>query len=251
MLNTYLDKAFELSWSGAKNVFQNYDEFKFLDDTAFEVMIGQRYTKAATAAGVNLELMAELETILQTDQEQRGQMRAISDKYGWKSPKMDSLWRLQNYSDSVNTLRIEEIIAEYGYPGKSLVGEAQASTAFLVIQHADLAIQEKYLPIITKAANDGEVRWSSVALLVDRVNMRKGEKQIYGSQINSDPETGKYFFAPIANPHKIDSVRATVGLGPIQSYADHWNFTWNAEEHIQFHKEQAAKEQMKAGEKNE
>ena len=71
----------------------------------------------------------------------------------------------------------------------------------------------------------------------------RDRKQIYGSQLNSDPETGKHFFAPIENPHKIDSVRATVGLGPIQSYADHWNFTWDADEHIEFHKQLAEKKE--------
>ena len=42
-----------------------------------------------------------------------------------------------------------EIIDEVGYPGKSMVGD-QSGTAFLVIQHADLEVQEKYLDIITE-----------------------------------------------------------------------------------------------------
>ena len=245
VLNNYLDKAFELSWDGAKQVFDNYSEFDFLKGTPFEKLVGENYEAAVATSGVNLELMQELAIIHKTDQEQRGLMREVSEKYGWQSPQMDSLWKIQSYSDSVNTQRIEEIIAEYGYPGKSLVGNAQASTAFLVIQHADLAIQEKYLPLISKAADNGEVRWSSVALLVDRVRMRKGEKQIYGSQLNTDQATGKPFFAPIENPHKIDSIRATVGLGPLQSYADHWQLTWDADVHIEFHKKRVEEEKMK------
>lgn len=242
VLKHYLDKAFELSWGGAKQVFDGYPEFEFLKGTAFEKLVGEKYEAAVVASGVNLPLMEELASILKTDQAHRGQMRTISEKYGWESPQMDSLWQLQNYADSVNTQRIEEIIAEYGYPGKSLVGEGQASTAFLVIQHADLPIQEKYLPLITKAADDGEVRWSSVALLVDRVNMRNGKKQIYGSQLNTDQATGIPFFAPIENPHKIDSTRATVGLGPLQDYADHWELKWDADAHIEFHEKRAAEE---------
>ena len=135
------------------------------------------------------------------------------------------------HSDSVNTSRIEQIIEEYGYPGKSIVGDQQSGTAFLVIQHADLAIQEKYLPIITEAADKGEVRWSSVALLVDRVRMRQGHKQIYGSQVSRDPETGEHYFAPIENPYKIDSIRAAVGLGPIQEYGQNWNIDWDPKKH--------------------
>jgi len=110
-----------------------------------------------------------------------------------------------------------------------------------------LPIQEKYLELITKAADEGEVRWNSVALLVDRVRMRNGKKQIYGSQYTRDQETGKTYFFEIDNPHKIDSIRATVGLGPIQKYADRAKIEWDADSHIAFHKKLA--EKKKAEEK--
>lgn len=234
----YLDKAFELSWDETKHIFDNYPEFEYLQDSKMAKQIQDRYEKAAVATGLDLELMTELKEIRRTDQLQRQQMGAISEKYGWQSPQMDSLWTLQLYSDSVNTARICEIIDTRGYPGKSLVGDAQASTAFLVIQHADIDVQEKYLDVITKAADAGEVAWSSVALLIDRVNLRKGAKQIYGSQISRDQNTGEYYFAPIENPMKVDSIRATVGLGPLQKYADNWNFKWDPKKHIERHKEQ-------------
>ena len=147
----------------------------------------------------------------------------------------DRLWALQNPVDSANTVRICAIIDSCGYPGKSIVGPGEASTAFLVIQHADLEVQEKYLDIITAAADSGEVRWSSVALLVDRVHMRNGRPQLYGSQVNTDQETGEYFFSEIAEPHKVDSLRATIGMPPLQSYADNWEFKWDPEKHIARH----------------
>ena len=61
------------------------------------------------------------------------------------------------------------------------------------------------------------------------------KKQIYGSQVNQDQETGEYFFAEIENPYEIDSTRATVGLGPLQEYADNWNFKWDADAHVKRH----------------
>lgn len=237
--------AFDLSWGGSKNIFNNYPEFEYLKDSPFEKTIDEMYLQYAKEAGVDLEMMAEFETIQYEDQRYRQEMGPVEEKYGWQSPQMDSLWVLQNRADSINTARITEIIDEHGYPGKSMVGDGFASTAFLVIQHADLEIQEKYLSVITKAADDGEVRWSSVALLVDRINMRNGKPQIYGSQLNTNKETGELFFAKIAEPHKIDSIRATVGLGPIQSYADHWDLTWDPEKHISLHKAMDAKKEEK------
>lgn len=176
--NSYLEKqlamSMDLSWDGTRNIFDSYPEFEYLHGTEFEDKLIAFWEAAAKESGVNIELMEELAQIRESDQAQRRLMGDVEEKYGWNSPQMDSLWSIQLYADSVNTERIMEIIDTYGYPGKSLVGNAQASTAFLVIQHADLEIQEKYMPIITAAADAEEVAWRSVALLVDRVNMRKG-----------------------------------------------------------------------------
>lgn len=233
LLSTYLDQAFEISWDGSKSIFESYPEFEYLQGSDFAKMIQERYQKAAQASGLDLDLMAELTEIQRTDQLQRSKMNEVSEMYGWRSPQMDSLWTLQSYSDSVNTKRITELIDEIGYPGRSIVGENLASTSFLVIQHASQEVQEKYLDIITAAADAGEVRWSSVALLVDRVRLRRGEKQIYGSQVFRDQETDEYYFGPIENPMKVDSIRSTVGLGPLQGYADNWNFQWDPKKHME------------------
>ncbi len=236
-----MTKAMEINWDGVKNLFFNNPEFSYLHHSTFEDILLQLWEQNAKASGIHLELMMELEAIAISDQKERGQMRDISSQYGWESEQMDSLWKIQLASDKRNLYRIEEIIETHGYPGKSLVGTAQSGTAFLVIQHAELDVQEKYLTLITEAADKDEVSWRSVALLVDRVNMRNGLPQIYGSQIGMDQETGEHYFAEIENPEKIDSIRATVGLGPIQAYANNWNLIWDPVDHrkkVQHRKEQ-------------
>lgn len=225
----YLDKAFELGPDRVNGIFQNYEEFEFLRQGEFADLMKARYL--AAFPDIDPVLQDRLAAVIASDQEQRQHMRTISDKYGWQSPQMDSLWKLQSFSDSVNTIYITELIDERGYPGKSLVGD-QASTAFLVIQHAELAVQEKYLPILRTAAEAGELRWSSLALLIDRVEMRNDRPQVYGSQVSRNEESGEHFFSPIADPYRIDSIRSSVGLGPIQEYADRWNFTFNPEVHL-------------------
>ena len=232
-LEDYLGVAFELSWDGTKHIFDTYPEFAFLQGSTFEDMVVERYRAAAKASGYNLELMDELREIGRTDQLYRMHMRTVSEEHGWQSPQMDSLWALQNHEDSLNQLRIVAIFSEFGYPGKSLVGPGMASTAFLVIQHASQELQEEYMPLITAAADAEEVSWRSVALLIDRVRLGQGKKQIYGSQLFTDFETGQTLFSPIENPHQIDSLRESVGLGPLQEYADHWNLKWDPDEHLQ------------------
>lgn len=231
----YLDKAFELSPDGSKGIFENYDEFDYLRETPFAQMVSDRFMIAFP--DYSPSLAEKLAKVRESDQAQRGLMREYSEKYGHNSPQMDSLWKIQTEADNRNTSYIMGMIDAIGYPGKSRVGD-QASTAFLVIQHADLEIQEQYLPILREAAEAGELSWSSLALLIDRVEMRNGRPQIYGSQVSRDKETNEYFFSEIAEPHKIDSIRATVGLGPIQQYADNWNFTFDPDKHIARHKKE-------------
>lgn len=235
----YLDHAFELSPDGSTEVFRDYDEFRYLDGTAFADLIEERFM--AAFPNYDAELAAKLAEVGETDQAQRRHMREVSEKYGWESPQMDSLWTLQNYSDSVNTVYITQLIDKMGYPGKSVVGD-EASTAFMVIQHADLEVQEKYLPVLREAADAGEMRWSSLALLIDRIEMRNERPQIYGSQVRRDPETGEHYFAEIKDPHNIDQIRAEVGLGPIQQYADNWDFTFDPDKHVARFQEEEGKE---------
>ena len=227
-----LQKAFDLNWSGVKQIFEGNEEFNYLKGTGFEKDVNRNWEQYATDAGINLDLMKELTEIRNEDQELRAIIVEYGNTHGWDSPKMDSLWAIQTPIDQANMRRIAEIINEFGYPGNSLVGSAQSITAFLVIQHAELDDQEKYLSVLIEAANEGELQWSSVALLIDRVNIRNDRKQIYGSQVSRDEETGEYYFYPIEDPLKIDSLRATVGLGPIQEYADNWNFHWDPQKHL-------------------
>lgn len=240
-----LDFAFELDRDGSKQIYENYEEFRYLDGTAFQEEVLERWSSLAEASGLDLKLMEEFKAIRFKDQEQRMLMGPMSEKYGWDSPKMDSLWAIQSYWDSINTQRITELIDSIGYPGKSLIGSSLASTAFLVIQHADLETQEKYLEIIKQDADEEEVRWSSVALLIDRVEMRNDRPQIYGSQVGSDPDTNENYFFEIENPEQIDSIRATVGLPPLQEYGDRWNIKWDPSKHRKKVAEMKAKEKDK------
>lgn len=230
-----LKTAFDLNWGDTRNLFGGYPEFQYLQGSRFADDIESKYAQYAKDSGMDIDLMKEFDAILESDQAQRQEMRGVSEKHGWQSPQMDSLWKIQNYSDSVNTIRISQLIDQMGYPGKSTVGPGHQSTAFLVIQHADQKTQEKYLPIIKKAADEGEVRWASVALLIDRVRQGQGKKQIYGSQVNRDSETNEYFFGPIEEPYKVDSLRASVGLGLLSDYAANWDFTYDPTKHVARH----------------
>ncbi|MBK9015257.1 MAG: hypothetical protein IPM82_15000 [Saprospiraceae bacterium] len=125
--------------------------------------------------------------------------------------------------DSVNELRMLRIFESVGsYPGLEMVGESQKNTAWLVIQHAPIEFQERYYPLVEQAANEGQISKGDWAYLVDRMNMNRGIKQIYGSQMRlKDDKTG-YEIYPLEDPFHVNERRAAMGLGPIEDYIEHW-----------------------------
>lgn len=184
-------------------------------------------------------LVAMLDTIYQEDQTYRRQIGEIEEKYGRESDEMKKHWELINEKDSINLIKIQKILDEKGWLGSNVIGSQGNSTLFLVIQHSPLEVQEKYLPMMRDAVKNGKANSSSLALLEDRVALRKGGKQIYGSQIGRDQETGEYFVSPLIDPENVDKRRAEVGLGPIADYISNWNMTWDVKKHIERSEKQA------------
>lgn len=89
-------------------------------------------------------------------------------------------WQLVAEHDSLNMQKIENIISQYGYPGKTLVGEPTNQAAWYVIQHSTKI--GKYLPLIKEAGKKKEIPFTWVAMMEDRYLMNENKEQIYGTQ---------------------------------------------------------------------
>jgi len=158
------------------------------------------------------------------------QAEDVEKKYGRQSKELKDLWQKIGYYDSIDLIKVVNILDQYGWLGPDDVGPMGSQTIFLVIQHSDLAVQDKYLPMMREAVKNHKAQPSSLALLEDRVALRHGKKQIYGSQIASDPNGG-YYISALEDPDNVDKRRAEVGLGPLSEYVSHWNIKWDVEEY--------------------
>lgn len=58
-----------------------------------------------------------------------------------------------------------------------VVGNKGSTTLFLVIQHADLGTQVKYLPMVREAVKQHKAQASNLALLEDRVALGQGKNK--------------------------------------------------------------------------
>src|SRR5690606_31454047 len=102
-------------------------------------------------------------------------------------------------------------------PGKTLVGEQLSHAAFLVLQHADLESQEKYLPLLKDAAEQGELRKSYLPLMIDRIRVKKDQPQLYGTQFFYN-EKGEIDFFPIEEKEGLVKRRVEMGLETFDDY---------------------------------
>ena len=116
-----------------------------------------------------------------------------------------------------NAARLAAIIEQYGWPGKSLVGEEGAWAAWLIAQHAigNPPFMRHCLSLLKQAASNNEVIPWQAAMLEDRIRMYEGKPQIYGTQFepSRDGELNPY---PIENPESVNDRRRAVGLNTLE-----------------------------------
>lgn len=178
---------------------------------------------------INQKLKAELDSIMKSDQILREYIdsetteirkKEIEKETGHdKDPTFkNKIWLLMKTQDSINLIEVEKIIAVYGYPGKSLVGEPTNESAWYVIQHSPEI--GKYFSMIEKAATKGEIPFTRFAMMQDRYLTQQGKEQIYGTQgqgkMITNKQTGKQEFfnyvSPIQNPEKVNELRKKAGF---------------------------------------
>ena len=176
-------------------------------------------------------LILVLDTIMQEDQGFREQANKIEQKYGNESNEFNEFVKIIRENDSINRVKVTNILDEHGWLGPDVIGNQGNTTLFLVIQHSDPETLNKYLPMMRDAVSKGNASPAHLALLEDRAAIYNGEKQIFGSQIGQDPETKEYYVLPLIDPDNVNKRRAEVCLDPIEDYIDNWGIIWDVEKY--------------------
>jgi hypothetical protein len=200
------------------------------------LFIGSTY-----AQSLNDSLVYQLDSIRSADQEYRAQLAEIQTRFAKDTSELKQqlqiVFNKMHKADSLNLVAIEKILIQFGWPEPAVIGDEGCSTIFLVIQHADLPAQQKYLPLVHEAVKQKKLKSSSLALLEDRVALKEGRKQLYGTQLSWDIKTNTYTMQPIDDPDNVDKRRADVGLPPLAIYLEGFDLTWDL---IQYKKDAGA-----------
>lgn len=148
----------------------------------------------------NMDLIEKLKIILNDDQEYRIDPSKALGK------------RSQKIRDSINIEKIEEIIEEFGYPGRKLVGVEYEDVVFLVIQHSNLALMEKYLPLIEYNVKVKNLSPRLLPFLYDRIEMINGRPQIFGTQFTIKDNAVDQEMYDLYDPINVNFRRHKYGL---------------------------------------
>lgn len=185
--------------------------------------------KERLEANYDKPLVALLDSIFAVDQGLRNQIPELEARFERGSEELKAHFHRIWIADSLNQIKVTRVLDERGWLGPDVIGPTGNTTLFLVVQHADLETQLKYVPMIREAVKKGAAKGSHLALMEDRILLRSGKRQIYGSQVGSDPETGAHYLSPLEDPDHVDERRASVGLPPLATYLQRMGVIWDVE----------------------
>lgn len=219
--------ATKFNYFNYKQITNDTDLKILQDDIRWKSIIQQvEINKQIAESKLNRSLMIELDSIYTSDQKNRSLQNSI-EQNGSKTQESLELQKQINLRDSLNVLKVTSIIDKYGWLGTETVGNRGNLTLFLIIQHSNLNIQEKYLPKLKEAVLSQKSPMSQLAYLEDRIRIDKGLKQLYGTQLIKDTLTDNWMLAPVEDEKNLNIRRLEIDLEPIEIYLKKYNITYN------------------------
>ncbi|USD24757.1 hypothetical protein [Flagellimonas marinaquae] len=120
---------------------------------------------------LNIKLVSTIKKIGEDDQKYR-KLRDMEKQYPL---------------DIQNQILIDSLFqVNQTYIGKSLVGDKYDAVMWAVIQHSNLEMMERYLPVVQNAVDENELNQTPFKMLIDRIYSFKYGYQIFGSQVGVD-----------------------------------------------------------------
>jgi hypothetical protein len=156
-----------------------------------------------------VRLAEELIAMRDEDVRVRQQLADAGELEGGYQARMEAVHRR-------NAARLKQMIAEHGWPGRSVAGEDGSEAAWLILQHSigEPDFQRAGLALVQQAVAAGEAPAWQAAYLIDRIRVFEGKTQVYGTQ-SAWNDDGAMAPCPMEEPDIVDERRASVGLKSI------------------------------------
>ncbi|WP_394746908.1 DUF6624 domain-containing protein [Spongiimicrobium salis] len=177
------------------------------------------------------KISKEIISLRKNDQKYRMKWLKLNAKGEQETEKFKKITEKLINIDRSNTARMEEIVEKHGWPTFEKVGEEASNVAWLIVQHADRNpfFQEKCLELMEQALKEHQINPSNYAYLYDRVQLAKGEKQLYATQSTTNHNINAKIagFQPIEDESNVQKRREEMNIEQhIEHYALSLNFDY-------------------------
>jgi hypothetical protein len=121
--------------------------------------------------------------------------------------------------DADNLQWLKKLVSDSGIPTVAQVGESGVHWAWLLVQHAteEPSFQLSVQPIFAQRQAAGELPADDLARLTDRVLVKAGKPQRFGTQF--DWYSGHFKPKGVLNMAEIEANRRQLGLMSLKDYA--------------------------------
>lgn len=139
---------------------------------------------------------------------------------GYTDSLVDSLVMLSEEMERIDSrnLRLVDSILRDGIPAG--LAEKSYDAIWIIIDHAPLDVQKKRLPMLKHAAKEGFISPNRMATLSDRIAMREGRRQRFGTQSYQTVVDGKptLYIWPVRNARRLNVRRQQINTCTIEEY---------------------------------
>lgn len=121
-----------------------------------------------------------------------------------------AMWSSIEEADAENEKALLAMVPPEGWFLKSRYGAKAASAAFHIVQHSDVPLWKRFVPILEPLVVKGEVDGQSYGLMYDRLALSEGRPQRYGSQMTC--KAGTWTVDTLEAPETVDERRKAMGF---------------------------------------
>ena len=129
-----------------------------------------------------------------------------------RTAAQQALWAPVTAMDDRLSAELLTLVPEDGWFRKSVYGERAANAAFLIVQHSNLDMWRRFVPILEPLVATGEVDGQSYGLMYDRLAVNEGRPQRYGTQMACVDGRLVIDYANLEDPQNADARREAMGF---------------------------------------
>ena len=174
---------------------------------------------------LNKSLVLLLDSVYRDHHSYRLKEVTVKNEFGFGSKEAQLVKKEIERKDSINLAIVTDILEKHGWLGRNVVGFIGNYTLALIIQFAPIQTQDKFMPIIQEAFKNKNIEAYDYTLILDKVALRHGQKQLYGNVVVNIGN--KNYVGPIENVEQLDKRRADLGLKPMNAYLKTWGMKWD------------------------